>query len=72
MRPASARETLHPALRSLVSEYAYLAGIALVALAVGVGALALAQRHPDDASVDVNRMKAVLQEDDYPVESVGA
>lgn len=26
----------------------------------------------DDASVDVNKMKAVLQEEDYPVESVGA
>ncbi len=26
----------------------------------------------DDTSVDVNRMKAVLQEEEYPVESVSA
>ena len=42
-RPASAREILHPALRSVIGEYAYLAGIAVVALLVGLAALALAR-----------------------------
>ncbi len=41
-RPASAREIVHPSLRSVVGEYAYLVGIALVALAIGLGALWLA------------------------------
>ncbi|HZP94874.1 MAG TPA: heavy metal translocating P-type ATPase [Candidatus Limnocylindria bacterium] len=41
-RPASAREILHPSLRSVVGDYAYLVGIALVALAIGAGALMLA------------------------------
>ena len=38
-RPASAAAILHPPLRERVGEYAYLATIALVALAVGVAAL---------------------------------
>jgi P-type Cu+ transporter len=42
--PQSAREILHPSLGERVSEYAYLVGIALVALAVGVAALAFVQR----------------------------
>jgi Cu+-exporting ATPase len=42
-RPASAQAILHPPLGERVREYAYLVGIALVALAVGVAALALAQ-----------------------------
>ena len=41
-RPSSAREILHPSLRSLVAEYAYLVGIALVALAIGVAGLMIA------------------------------
>jgi Cu+-exporting ATPase len=41
-RPANAREILHPPLRDRISEYAYLATIALVALAIGILALALA------------------------------
>jgi P-type Cu+ transporter len=43
-RPQSAREILHPPLRARVGEYAYLVGIALVALAVGMAALTLLQR----------------------------
>jgi len=49
-RPSkSAREILHPSLRERVSDYAYLVGIALVALAIGAAALALVQR---DHAVD--------------------
>ncbi len=42
-RPASAREILHPSLRSVVSDYMYLVGIGVLALLVGLGALALAR-----------------------------
>jgi len=42
-RPESAEAILHPSLGSRVGEYAYLVGIALVALLVGVAALALAR-----------------------------
>jgi uncharacterized cupredoxin-like copper-binding protein len=42
--PASADVILHPSLRERAAEYAYLGGIALVALAIGVGALAFARR----------------------------
>ncbi len=41
-RPASAQEILHPPLRRIVADYAYLVGIALVALAIGVAALMIA------------------------------
>ncbi len=41
-RPASAREILHPSLRSVIGDYAYLVGIALIALAIGVAALMFA------------------------------
>jgi Cu+-exporting ATPase len=50
--PKSARQILHPSLRERVSDYAYLAGIALVALAIGAAALALVQR---DHAVDDGR-----------------
>jgi P-type Cu+ transporter len=40
--PRDAREILHPSLRSRVGEYAYLAGIAVVAIVVGSIALVLA------------------------------
>ncbi|HZC30582.1 MAG TPA: heavy metal translocating P-type ATPase, partial [Gaiellaceae bacterium] len=41
-RPASAAEILHPTLRAIVGDYAYLVGIALVACAIGAAALLLA------------------------------
>jgi len=44
-QPQSAHEILHPSLRERVGDYAYLVGIALVALAVGVAALAFIQRN---------------------------
>jgi len=39
-RPGSPAEILHPSIRSRVGEYAYLAGIAMVALVIGAAALA--------------------------------
>jgi Cu+-exporting ATPase len=42
-RPESARAILHPSVRERASEYAYLVGIALVALAVGAAALYFAR-----------------------------
>jgi P-type Cu+ transporter len=45
-RPASAERILHPPIAERLGEYAYLVGIALVALAVGAAALALARGDP--------------------------
>ncbi len=42
--PKNAGEVLHPPLRARIGEYAYLAGIALAALAIGAAALVLAVR----------------------------
>ncbi len=42
-RPESAQAILHPPLRERVADYAYLVGIALVALAIGLAALAFAR-----------------------------
>jgi P-type Cu+ transporter len=42
-RPGSAAAILHPPVRERISEYAYLAGIALVALAIGTAALFFAR-----------------------------
>ncbi len=42
-RPTSAAAILHPSLRERLSEYAYLASIALVALTIGLAALYLAR-----------------------------
>lgn len=42
-QPRDAREILHPSLRSRVSEYAYLTGIAVLALVIGTFAPVFAQ-----------------------------
>jgi uncharacterized cupredoxin-like copper-binding protein len=42
-RPESAEAILHPSLRDRIAEYAYLVGIALVALAIGAAALLFAR-----------------------------
>jgi uncharacterized cupredoxin-like copper-binding protein len=42
--PRDAQEILHPSTRARIGEYAYLAGIALIALVIGAGALALATK----------------------------
>jgi Cu+-exporting ATPase len=61
-QPQSAREILHPSLRERVSEYAYLVGIALVALAVGVAALAFVQKdHAADGGMGRTGGAAVQQ-----------
>jgi Cu+-exporting ATPase len=70
-QPQSVREILHPSLRERVSEYAYLVGIALVALAVGAAGLALIQR---DHVVDDGRRwmgGAAVQEPYHPTPQPG-
>ncbi|MGY1833113.1 heavy metal translocating P-type ATPase [Geodermatophilus sp. SYSU D01180] len=42
-RPATAGEILHPPLRARIGQYAYLAGIAVVALALGAGLTAVSR-----------------------------
>jgi Cu+-exporting ATPase len=42
--PRDAQQILHPSRRARIAEYAYLAGIALLALLIGAGALALATK----------------------------
>ena len=42
-RPASAKEILHPPLSSRIGQYSYLVGVAVLALAVGVGLTALSR-----------------------------
>ena len=51
-RPASARDILHPGLGSVVSEYAYLVGIGVLALLVGAGALAVARSTGEPAPTE--------------------
>ncbi|MGI8485726.1 MAG: heavy metal translocating P-type ATPase, partial [Thermomicrobiales bacterium] len=43
-RPKSAREILHPPLQTRVREWGYLAGIAIIAILIGAGALWLSDR----------------------------
>jgi Cu+-exporting ATPase len=43
-RPASAREILHPPLRARIADWGYLVAIAILALAIGAGALWLGER----------------------------
>ncbi len=43
-RPASAREILHPPVRTRIADWGYLAAIGLLALAIGAGALWLSER----------------------------
>jgi Cu+-exporting ATPase len=53
-QPKDAEEILHPPLRSRVGEYAYLSGIAVVALVVGALALFLANpEHSDAGAMDM-------------------
>jgi uncharacterized cupredoxin-like copper-binding protein len=49
-RPESAEAILHPSLRERVADYAYLVGIALVALAIGAAALVFARGEMGSAS----------------------
>jgi Cu+-exporting ATPase len=56
-RPRGPQEILHPPIRERIGEYAYLAGIALVAIAVGVAALAFSRHSalPQAASAAIAR-----------------
>ncbi len=45
-RPTGVREILHPPLRAVVGEYAYLAAIGALALILGAGAMALGRSDP--------------------------
>ncbi len=53
-QPKDAEEILHPPVRSRVGEYAYLSGIAIVALAVGAAALFFANPEHSEASMNMN------------------
>jgi uncharacterized cupredoxin-like copper-binding protein len=52
-RPATAAAILHPPLRERVAEYAYLVGIALVALAIGAAALTFARGQMNSSSSEM-------------------
>ena len=43
-RPAASPEILHPPLRARIADWGYLAAIAILALAIGAGALWLSER----------------------------
>jgi hypothetical protein len=61
-RPASAEAIVHPPLRERVGEYAYLVGIALVALAAGAAALYFARSEEHSgASMDRSGQMAVSE-----------
>jgi P-type Cu+ transporter len=52
-QPKDAEEILHPPLRAKIGEYAYLGGIAIIALAIGTAALFLANPEHSDASMNM-------------------
>ena len=45
--PASPQEILHPPLRARIADWGYLVAIAILALAIGAGALWLSERERD-------------------------
>ena len=57
-QPRDAQEILHPPLKARVGEYAYLAGIALVAIAVGTVAIVLANPEHAEAGHDDTQTEA--------------
>jgi Cu+-exporting ATPase len=57
-RPASATVILHPPLRERVADYAYLVGIALVALAIGAAALTFARSQMSSGSPEMSMASA--------------
>ncbi|MGC4191262.1 MAG: heavy metal translocating P-type ATPase [Thermomicrobiales bacterium] len=63
-RPTSAVEILHPPLGTRIREWGYLAGIALVALAIGAGALWLSDRAGMGVTDDGHGAMAADTEDD--------
>jgi P-type Cu+ transporter len=59
-RPASAASILYPSLRERVAEYAYLAGIAFVALAIGAAALTFARSQMSNSSSEMTMGGATM------------
>ncbi|WP_138758547.1 heavy metal translocating P-type ATPase [Modestobacter altitudinis] len=64
-RPATAAEVLHPPLRARVGQYAYLTGIAVVALALGAGLTAVSRS--DAAGHGMNGQLAWVQGTGMPM-----
>ncbi len=64
-RPTSVREILHPPLRSRVGQYAYLGGVAVVALAIGGGLTAVSRM--DFAERGMNGQLAWIQSTGMPM-----
>jgi len=57
-RPSGVREILHPSLRAVVGEYAYLVGIGVLALVIGAGAIALGRSDPMSGMSGLSGMSA--------------
>ncbi|MDQ6675381.1 MAG: plastocyanin/azurin family copper-binding protein, partial [Chloroflexota bacterium] len=68
VRPASAAAILHPPVRERVSEYAYLVGIALAALAVGAAALTFARSQMNSSASEMTMGRVVV--DTRPVNRI--
>src|SRR3712207_1961261 len=66
-RPASAEALLRPPLRERLGEYAYLVGIAFVALGVGVAALLLAR--PEHTAPEIDRHVEMNRNMSQPIQS---
>src|SRR4051812_15108268 len=64
-RPATATEILHPPLRTRIGQYAYLAGVAVVALALGAGLTAVSRM--DFAERGMNGQLAWAQSTGMPM-----
>src|SRR5437763_1699612 len=64
-RPATAGEILHPPLRARIGQYAYLAGVAVVALSLGAGLTAVSRM--DFASRGMNGQLAWVQGTGMPM-----
>jgi Cu+-exporting ATPase len=61
-RPASAREILHPPLRARIADWGYLVAIAMLALAIGAGALWLGERTGMSMNDAVDRHSAPMEQ----------
>jgi Cu+-exporting ATPase len=62
-RPAaSAQEILHPPLRARIADWGYLAAIAILALAIGAGALWLSERGGMNADGGMEGMTAPMEQ----------
>ena len=57
-RPSGVRDILHPSLRAVVGEYAYLVGIGVLALVIGAGAIALGRSDPMSGMSGLSGMSA--------------